>query len=72
VGEADYLQVQTSDDELNSSRIQLANEKFNYAASLEDLNFAIATALDVEPVKFGATPEPETGDNAVAAPENAE
>jgi outer membrane protein TolC len=47
VGEADYLQVQTADDELNTARIQLVNEKFNYSAALQDLDFAIASTLDV-------------------------
>ena len=47
VGEADYLQVQTADDEMNTARIQLVNEKFNYSAALQDLDFAIASTLDV-------------------------
>ena len=48
VGEADYLQVQTADDEVNTARIQLVNEKFNYSAALQDLDFAIASSLDIE------------------------
>jgi outer membrane protein TolC len=48
VGEADYLQVQTADDDLNTARIQLLNEKFNYASALQDLNFAIARELEVQ------------------------
>ena len=48
VGEADYLQVQTADDEVNTARIQLVNEKFNYSAALQDLDFAIASTLDIE------------------------
>jgi len=47
VGEADYLQVQTADDEMNTARIQLVNEKFNYSAALQDLDFAIASTLNV-------------------------
>jgi len=48
VGEADYLQVQTADDEMNTARIQLVNERFNYSAALQDLDFAIASTLDIE------------------------
>ncbi len=47
VGEADYLQVQTADDEMNTARIQLVNERFNYSAALQDLDFAIASTLEV-------------------------
>jgi outer membrane protein TolC len=61
VGEADYLQVQTADDELNTARIQLVNEKFNYASNLEDLDFAIANALEVTPAPLEAVvSQPDT------------
>ncbi len=61
VGEADYLQVQTADDELNTARIQLVNEKFNYASNLQDLDFAIASALEVTPTPLEAVvSQPET------------
>lgn len=49
VGEADYLQVQTADDDMNTARLQLLNERFNYASALQDLNFAVASSIDVQP-----------------------
>lgn len=48
VGEADYLQVQTADDDLNTARIQLLNEKYNYSAALQDLEYAIADEIEVQ------------------------
>ncbi len=32
---------------MNTARIQLVNEKFNYSAALQDLDFAIASTLNV-------------------------
>ena len=49
VGEADYIQVQTADDDMNTARIQLVNERFNYASALQDLNYAVAGGMDAVP-----------------------
>ena len=70
VGEADYLQVQTADDDLNSARIQLVNEKYNYSAALQDLDFAIASTLDVtaKPLDENTATATSTEEDTTAKP----
>jgi len=52
VGEADYIQLQNADDDLNTAKLQLLKEKFSYISALEDLNYAIASRIEVKPVKY--------------------